>query len=119
MNTWGGGLQWGKGKAERGHQMPKFKVHLWGFVWHRGIDGRDAGDMGRLDCVDRFCFLGDVLGDGGGVEEATRARVRCAWGKFMELAPILTARRASLKLKGKMYRSCVQRVLVYASETWA
>jgi hypothetical protein len=69
------------------------------------------GEAGKLDCVDKYCYLGDVIGDGGGVEEATRARVRCAWGKFMELAPILTARRVSLQLKGKIFRSCVQRVL--------
>jgi len=36
------------------------------------------GDAGNLDCVDRFCYLGDVIGDGDGVEEATKARVRCA-----------------------------------------
>jgi hypothetical protein len=36
----------------------------------------------------------------------------------MELAPILTTRGASLKLKGKIYRACVQRVMVYGSETW-
>ena len=29
------------------------------------------------------------------------------------------ARRASLKLKGKLYRTCVQSMLVYGSETWA
>ena len=46
-------------------------------------------------------------------------RVKCAWGKFRELSPILTARRASLKLKGKVYRTCVQSVMVYGSETWA
>ena len=37
----------------------------------------------------------------------------------MELSPIFTARRASLKLKGKIYRTCVQSVMVYGSETWA
>jgi hypothetical protein len=66
-------------------------------------------NAGQLDCVDRFCYWGDVIGDGGGAEEATRARVKCAWGKFMELAPILTTRGAALKLKGKIYRACVQR----------
>src|SRR5579864_7866592 len=29
-------------------------------------------NAGQLDCVDRFCYLGDVTGDGGGAEEATR-----------------------------------------------
>jgi hypothetical protein len=78
-------------------------------------------NAGQLDCVDRFCYLGDVnvIGDGGGAEEATRARVKCAWSKFMELAPIFTTRGASLKLKGKIYRASVQTVMVYGSETWA
>ena len=60
-------------------------------------------DAGQFDCVDRFCYLGDATGDGGGAEEATRARVKCACGKFMELAPILTTRGASLKLKVQIY----------------
>ena len=36
-------------------------------------------------------------------EAATRARVRCAWAKFKELSPILTARGASYGIphKGK------------------
>ena len=77
------------------------------------------GDAGKLECVDRFCYLGDMLCSGGGVEESSRTRVKCAWGKFRELAPILTSRGASQKLKGKIYKSCVQSVLVYASEAWA
>ena len=59
-----------------------------------------------LECVDKFCYLGDMI-------------VKCAWEKFRELTPILTARRASLKQKGKVYRTCVQCVLVYGSKTWA
>ena len=39
----------------------------------------------KLECVPKFCYLGDTLGGGGGVEEAARARVRCAWAKFKEL----------------------------------
>ena len=40
----------------------------------------------KLECVPKFCYLGDTLGVGGGVEEAARARVRCAWAKFKELS---------------------------------
>ena len=36
----------------------------------------------KLECVPKFCYLGDTLGARGGVEEAARARVRCAWAKF-------------------------------------
>ena len=59
-----------------------------------------------------------MIGSGRGSEEAARARVRCAWAKFKELSPILTARGASLEVKGKIYRACVQSVLIYGSETW-
>ena len=70
-----------------------------------------------LECVDMFCYLGDMIGSGCSVEDASSMRVKRAWGKFRE--PILTARRASLKLKGKVYQTCNQSVLVYGSETWA
>src|SRR5437867_1216289 len=76
------------------------------------------GAREELEVVDKFCYLGDVIGKGGGVEKASRARVRCAWGKFRYLRMLLTARGASLRVKGKIYRACVQRVLVYGSETW-
>ena len=44
--------------------------------------------------------------------------MRCAWRKFRDLRRLLTVRGASLRMKGKIYRACVQRVLVYGSETW-
>src|SRR3989442_4056212 len=74
--------------------------------------------MEELEVVDQFCYLGDGIGKGGGAGEASRARVRCAWEKFRDLRRLLTARGASLRVKGKIYRACVQRVLVYGSETW-
>ena len=72
----------------------------------------------KLDCVEKFSYLGDMIGAGGGAEEASRARAKCAWAKFRELAPVLTSRGASIKGKRRVYRACVQRVLVYGSETW-
>ena len=76
-------------------------------------------DQNTLECVNRFCYLGDMIGEGGGAEEASRTRVKCAWGKYRELSPILALRGASLKLMGKIYKTCVQSVLIYGSETWA
>src|SRR3989442_671339 len=71
------------------------------------------GAMEELEVVDKFCYLGDVIGKRGGAEETSRARVRCAWRKISDLRRLLTTRGASLKVKGKIYRACVQRVLVY------
>ena len=59
-----------------------------------------------------------MIGSGGGAEEASRARVRCAWGKFRKLAPILISTGASLKGKGKVYSACVQCIITYGSEAW-
>ena len=71
-----------------------------------------------LECVEIFCYFGDMIAAEIGAGEASRARVRSGWAKFKELAPILTSRGASLKVKGRVYRACVQSVLVYGSETW-
>ena len=73
----------------------------------------------KLECVPKFCFLGDTLGIGG-VDEAARARVRCAWAKFKELSPILTTSGASYHIKEKIFRACypcVQSLLTYGTET--
>jgi hypothetical protein len=48
----------------------------------------------------------------------SRNSVGCAWKTFRELNPILTARRASLKLKGKICSACVRSSMIYGSETW-
>ena len=71
-----------------------------------------------VDCVEEFCYLGDMLSSGGGAGEASRVRIRCAWKKFRELSPILTARGASLTLKGKIYSTCIRSSMIYGRETW-
>jgi len=77
-------------------------------------------NVGKLEYVDKFCYLGDmILGARGGAEKSSRARVRCAWDKFRELSPLLTSRGVSLKVKGRLYSTCVQCVMIYGSETWA
>ena len=65
-----------------------------------------------------FCYLGDMLGAAGGCEEASRTKVRGAWGQFKELAELLTRRGVPLRQKVRVYRTCVQSVMVYASENW-
>ena len=38
--------------------------------------------------------------------------------KFRELSGILTY-KVALRLKGKVYRACVQSSMIYGNETWA
>ena len=56
--------------------------------------GRNAADEFRfedvkLECVCKFAYLGNMLNDTVGVEQAVAARVRTAWMKFRELGGIL------------------------------
>ena len=46
----------------------------------------------KIEVVDKFCYLGDIISSGGGVEETSQIRVRCAWAKFRVLSQILTKR---------------------------
>jgi hypothetical protein len=80
--------------------------------------GMDIGNGSVLEKVGKFCYLGDMLNADGGADSAVVARVRSAWKKFRELAPILTFKGASLKIKGKVYESCVRSCMVYGSEVW-
>ena len=41
----------------------------------------DIDGEGKVECVGKLCYLGDMEGSGGGAEEASRARVRCSWTK--------------------------------------
>ena len=66
-----------------------------------GLTEISLGMDQQLECVDKFWYLGDMIGAGGGAGESSRARVSSAWAKFRELAPILTNRGASLKVKSE------------------
>jgi hypothetical protein len=71
-----------------------------------------------FECKDEFSYLGDMIGDEGGTEDASRTRVRCLWIKFRELATVLTSRGASLWLKGKIYSAYVCSVMLYGRMPW-
>ena len=60
-------------------------------------------------CKKNFFYLGDTLDGGCGANLAVIARIRNEW---KELLPFL-----SLKMKGRVYASCVKSSMTYGSET--
>ena len=52
----------------------------------------DAYTGDKIGCVDKFSYLGDVLGKGGGAEEASRNRVRCDGQSLMNLLHFLNVK---------------------------
>ena len=86
------------------------------------LDGRPQREVqvgsDKLEVVASFCYLGDELSAAGGCELSTTTRVKTAWKKIKELIPVLSSRHLSLKTCGRVYSSCVQSAMFYASETW-
>ena len=72
----------------------------------------------NLEVVNQFCYLGDMLEASGGAESSSITRAKCGWKKFRDLLPLLGSKAVSLKLKGELYKTCVQNVLLYGTETW-
>jgi len=51
--------------------------------------------------LERFYYLQNLIGPGGGLERVTRARARYAWKKFQKLRPTLFLTKMFLRLKLK------------------
>ena len=69
-----------------------------------------------VETVSKFTYLG--LNATGGCKTAVTARSRIGWMKFTECSKILKGRKFSLKMKGKVYKSCVRSAMLYGTEAW-
>jgi len=56
----------------------------------------DIGVGAKLELVDKFCYLGDMLSVDGDADAALEARIRNGWNKFRQLVPLLTNKNVSL-----------------------
>ena len=75
----------------------------------------EGDEFGVVRC---FPYLGDMLDGGGGADAAVSARIRCGWKKFQEMAPFLSSRAPSLKMKGRVFKACARSALLYGSDAW-
>ena len=84
----------------------------------RPVEHISFGDQ-KLEVLEFFVYLGDGISPNGGCEVSTIARICSAWGNFRELLPLLTNQAIPLKIRGKVYNSCICSVILYGSECWA
>ena len=86
------------------------------------VDGRLVKEVmigdEKLEVVQKFCYLEDMLSAGGGCELASITRCKCAWAKFRQLLPLLAIRHLLLLTRGRVYPTCVRRAMLHAAETW-
>ena len=76
------------------------------------------GTSAKLDLVDKFCYLGDMLSVDGDADAAVEAIIRTGWNKFRQLVPLLTNKDVSLIMSGRLYSSCLRSSVLHGSETW-
>ena len=67
----------------------------------------------KLELLDKFCYLGDMLSVDGDADAAVEARI-----KFRQLVPLLTNKDVSLVMRRRLYSSCVRSSMLRGSETW-
>jgi len=68
----------------------------------------DIGVIASLELMDKFCYLGYMLSVDRDADAALVTRIRIGWNKFRQLVPLLTNKDISLKVRGRLYSSCVQ-----------
>jgi len=83
--------------------------------------GRTSVDIGvnaNLELVDKFCYLGDMWSVDGDADAAVETRIRIGWNKFRQMVTLLTNKDISLTVRGRLYSSCMRRIMLHGSETW-
>jgi len=76
-------------------------------VTSAGRTSVDIGASAKLELVDKFCYLGDMLSVDGDADAAVEATIRIGWNKFRQLLPLLINKDVSLIMRGRLYSSCV------------
>ena len=87
-------------------------------VTNAGRTSVDIGASSKLELVDKFCYLSDMLSVDGDADAAVEARIRIDLNKFRQLVPLLTNKDISLIMRGRLYSSCVRSSMLHASEIW-
>jgi len=76
-------------------------------ITNTGCTSVDIGVNVNLQLVDKFCYLGDMLSVDADADVAVENRIRIGWNKFRQFVPLLTNKDISLKVRGRLYSSCV------------
>ena len=79
--------------------------------------GKELTFYDQVELVKSFYSLGNRLNASGKSEAAITGRARIRWKKFKECGKLLN-RKLSLKMKGRICRSCARLAMLHGSETW-
>jgi hypothetical protein len=68
--------------------------------------------------VNKFKYFGVTISEEGGSEEAVRARVSAACGKWRDLSGVISDKNIPRRLKIKVYMTDIRPALLYLPDCW-
>ena len=111
-------LDWQIGMESKGLKVNIGKTEVM-VRSRRGTKANIKDSQGTsLRPVNKFKYLGVTISEEGGSEEAVRARVSAAWGKWRDLSGVINDKKMPRKLKIKLYTTVIRPVLLYGAECW-
>jgi len=113
--------KWIHGRCAKIKRVTPRLANKFACAWCRKVLERVMEPVKKLcdevATVNLFCYLDGKLNASGGCEIAVTARTRLRWMKFRECGEFLYGKNFSLKLKGRVYWTCVTSAMLYGSET--
>ena len=74
-------------------------------------------DGNVIEKVARYVYLGKTVTQAGDLQPEIKRRIALGWAAFCNVANIMKSKKASMKIKRKVYNEYVLLVMVYGSET--
>ena len=112
-------LDWQIGMESKGLKVNIGKMEVM-VSSRRGTKANIKDSLGTsLRQVNKFKYLSVTISEEGGSEEAVRARVGVACGKWRDLSRVISDKKMPRKLKINLYMTVIRPVLLYGAECWS
>jgi len=85
-------------------------------VTSTGCTSVDFRVNAKLELANKFCYFGDMLSVDKNADAAVETRFWIGWNKFRQLVPLFTNKDISLKVRGRLYSSCVRSWMLHGNE---
>lgn len=73
----------------------------------------------QIEYVDEYTYLGQIISPTNDTLKETQNRVDIAWKRYWSLKEITKNQSIPMKLKSKVFNSCILPTMTYGCQTWA
>ena len=71
-----------------------------------------------IDYTDEYIYLGQLMTQNNAVNKEVERRITNGWKRYWSLKEIMKDKKLNIRIKSKLFNSCVLPVLMYGSQTW-